>query len=157
MATRPLPTPEASQLLRYLVVGAGNTLFGYGLFVLLTMLLTPTMKYGYLLASLLGNIISITFAFLGYKWFVFKTRGHYLTEWIRCLGVYATSMVLSLATLPFLVALVRRATGLDQKAPYIAGAILLLFSVMFSFLGHRHFSFSPRKPANETFRNCDNP
>jgi putative flippase GtrA len=157
MATRPLATPQASQLLRYLVVGAGNTLFGYGLFVLLTMLLTPTAKYGYLLASLLGNIISITFAFLGYKWFVFKTRGNYLTEWIRCLGVYATSMVLSLAALPFVVALVRRQTGLDQKAPYIAGAIILLFSVMFSFLGHRHFSFNPGKPADETFRNCDNP
>ena len=40
----------------------------------------------------LANLIAITVAFLGYKWFVFRTRGNYLVEWIRCFGVYGSSM-----------------------------------------------------------------
>ena len=145
MTTSVLPSPRSSQFLRYLAVGACNTLFGYGCFALFTMLLTPLIAYGYVLASLLANFLSITFAFLGYKWFVFKTEGNYVKEWVRCLGVYAASMVLSAAVLPFVVAVVRRRTAYDHGAPYIAGAIVLVFSVIFSFFGHRHISFVPSK------------
>ena len=138
-----LPKPRA-QLFRYLAVGACNTLFGYGCFALFTMQLSPLLAYGYVLASLLANFLSITFAFLGYKRFVFKTEGNYLQEWIRCLGVYATSMVLSTAALPVMVALVHRQIG-EHRAPYIAGAIVLVFSAIFSFFGHRHISFNQSK------------
>jgi putative flippase GtrA len=141
MATSVPSKPRSPQLLRYLAVGACNTLFGYGCFALFTMLLSPLMAYGYVLASVLANLLSITFAFLGYKWIVFKTEGNYLKEWVRCLGVYATSMVLSAAALPFVVGAVRRQTGRDHSAPYIAGAIVLVLSVSFSFIGHRRFSF----------------
>src|ERR1700761_1169185 len=68
-------------IFRYLLVGACNTIFGYGCFVLFTVLLDPVFSYGYVFASLLSNLFSITFAFLGYKWLVFKTRGNYLKEW----------------------------------------------------------------------------
>jgi putative flippase GtrA len=136
------PKPHGRQWLRYLTVGACNTLFGYGCFALFTMLLSPLMGYGYIVASLLANLLSITFAFLGYKWFVFKTDGNYLREWIRCLGVYATSIVLSIAALPFVVVIVGRQLGRDQNTPYIAGAIVLVFSIVFSFFGHRRISFA---------------
>jgi putative flippase GtrA len=109
------------------------------------MLLSPLMGYGYIVASLLANLLSITFAFLGYKWFVFKTEGNYLREWIRCLGVYATSIVLSIAALPFVVAIVGRQLGRDHNTPYIAGAIVLVFSIIFSFFGHRRISFATGK------------
>jgi len=129
-------------LARYLAVGACNTIFGYGCFALLTLLLTPILSYGYVVASLLANLFSITFAFFGYKWFVFKTKGNYLKEWIRCVGVYASSMIVSAAALPFMVGIIRRQPGHERSAPYIAGAIVLLFSVVFSFFGHRHISFA---------------
>ena len=129
-------------LSRYLAVGACNTVFGYGCFALFTMLLTSVFSYGYVLASLLANLFSISFAFLGYKWFVFKTKGNYLKEWVRCVGVYASSMILSAAALPFVVGMIRRRPGHDHSAPYIAGAIVLVFSVIFSFFGHRHLSFA---------------
>jgi putative flippase GtrA len=134
--------PRELTLVRYLAVGACNTAFGYGCFALFTALLTPIFAYGYVLASPLANVFSITFAFLGYKWFVFKTKGNYLKEWIRCVGVYAGSMVLSTAALPFVVGIIRRQTHYNRSAPYIAGAIVLVFSVMSSFFGHRHISFA---------------
>jgi putative flippase GtrA len=134
-------------IFRYLAVGACNTIFGYGCFALFTLLLTPVLSYGYVAASILANLFSITFAFLGYKWFVFKTKGNYLKEWIRCLGVYAGGMILSAAALPFVVGVIRRQPGHDRSAPYIAGAIVLVFSIVFSFFGHRHISFADRNQA----------
>src|SRR5271170_3443755 len=98
--------PHGLTLVRYLAVGACNTIFGYGCFALLTLLLTPLLSYGYVLASLLGNLLSISFAFFGYKWFVFKTKGNYLREWIRCVGVYGVSMILSAAALPLVVGII---------------------------------------------------
>ncbi len=139
-------------LIRFVAVGACNTVFGYGCFAFFTMLLMPLVAYGYVVASLLSNLVAITFSFLGYKWFVFKTHGHYLKEWIRCVGVYAGSMLLSAAALPFLVPVVRRQTGNTRAAPYIAGAIVLVFSVIFSFFGHRHFSFGGSKQSPEVVR-----
>ncbi len=142
-AAAPLPGGRgALTWARYLAVGACNTVFGYGCFALFTFLLTPLVAYGYIGASLLANLFAITFAFFGYKWFVFKTKGNYLKEWIRCVGVYAGSMVLSAAALPFVVGIIRRQFGYDRSAPYLAGAIVLVFSVVFSFFGHRHISFA---------------
>src|ERR1035441_8725951 len=103
-------------LLRYLAVGAFNTIFGYGCFALFTLLLTPLLSYGYVLASLIANLVSITFAFFGYKWFVFRTKGNYLKEWIRCVGVYGSSMILSAAALPFVVGVIdRKSTRLNSS------------------------------------------
>src|SRR5580700_7931139 len=89
-AIRVVATPSddkgvrALSLVRFLAVGACNSMFGYGCFAMFTLLLTPLLSYGYVLASLLANLFSITFAFLGYKGFVFKMHGNYLKEWIRC-------------------------------------------------------------------------
>jgi putative flippase GtrA len=123
--------------LRYLAVGAFNTAFGYGLFALLTYLFHGR----YIAASLLANLIAITVAFLGYKWFVFKTKGNYWKEWIRCVGVYSTMMIFTLAALPVLVTLLERIAGHPALAPYIAGALLTGCTVVMSFFGHKRFSF----------------
>ncbi len=66
------------QLGRYLVVGIWNTAFGYATFALFNLLLEGRVPASYMVASLLASVINITVAFLGYKWFVFKTRGNYL-------------------------------------------------------------------------------
>jgi putative flippase GtrA len=137
------------QVLRYLVVGVWNTVFGYGTFALFTALLAPHMPASYMAASLLSSLINITVSFLGYKWFVFKTQGNYLREWARCLLVYSGSIALGLALLPPTVWLVEAATGARRAAPYIAGAVLMAGQVALSFLGHKNFSFKARdaKPA----------
>ncbi len=132
------------QFVRYVVVGAWNTLFGYATFAALTALLAPVIPYSYMAASLLSSVVNITVAFLGYKWFVFKTKGNYLREWARCVVVYSGSIAVSLALLPVLVAIISHATQYKREAPYIAGALLTVVSVVFSFVGHRKFSFRVR-------------
>jgi len=140
--TRHIPP---GQLGRYLLVGAWNTLFGYGTFALFTALLNPIVSHSYIWASLLSSLLNITIAFLGYKWFVFRTKGNYLREWLRCVAVYSGGIVFGLIALPVLVVLIRRNTRFFTQAPYIAGAFLTLFVVLYSFLGHKKFSF--RSPA----------
>src|SRR5208282_6169813 len=92
---------------RYLLVGLWNTLFGYGTFALLTAVLTPIVPYSYMWASLLSSLLNVTVAYLGYKWFVFKTKGNYLREWLRCVAVYSTGIAFGLIALPVLVFLIR--------------------------------------------------
>ena len=133
------------QFTRYLLVGGFNTLFGYGTFALLTWLFRGLGSFGYMLAFVASNLIAISVAFLAYKWFVFRTRGNYLVEWLRCFAVYGGSALIGLAALPILVTISRRIVHKPEQAPYLAGAILTLAAVILSFLGHRNFSFRPKR------------
>jgi len=126
---------------RYLLVGAWNTLFGYGTFALLTAVLNRIVPHSYIWASLLSSLLNITVAYLGYKWFVFRTKGNYLREWIRCIAVYSGGIIFGLIALPLLVALIRHNTRFFAEAPYIAGALLTVVVVVYSFFGHKNFSF----------------
>lgn len=132
-----------TQITRYLLVGAFNTVFGYSLFAVLNHGLQGLGAYSYMLASLVSNLIAITVAFLGYKWFVFKTKGNYLKEWIRCVMIYSSGMLLTLVGLPILVPLLRHVISRRaQAAPYVAAAIMAVVTVIASFLGHKQISFT---------------
>ena len=142
------------QFLRYLLVGLWNTVFGYACFALFTKLLDNVVPQSYLAGSVLSNMVSITVAFLGYKWFVFKTKGNYLREWIRCVGVYSGSIVLGLVLLPVMVLTIRHRFGYQTEAPYIAGALLTGITVILSFFGHKHISFRSSR-SGDTSANQD--
>lgn len=129
------------QFARYLVVGTWNTLFAYGSFAALTAALESVVPQSYILASVLSSVINITVSFLGYKWFVFKSKGNYLREWIRCVGVYSGGIVLGLLLLPIIVLTIRHNFACQREAPYIAGALLAGVTVIMSFFGHKHVSF----------------
>jgi len=132
---------------RYFLVGIWNTVFGYTTYAALTLLLTPHLPYAYILATVLASLLNITVAFLGYKWFIFKTKGNYLREWMRCVLVYSGAIMMGILLLPVLVYAVRHATRFDAAAPYIAGAVLTGLNLVAGFVGHKTFSFqSPQAP-----------
>lgn len=125
---------------RYLAVGVWNTAFGYGLYAALAYVWSG-LRYGYVAASLVSNLIAITVAFVGYKLFVFRTKGEWLREWVRCVGVYSGSIGAGIVLLPVLVEALRRVLPEPGLAPYAGGALLTAATVVASFFGHRHFSF----------------
>lgn len=131
------------QFARYLLVGLWNTAFGYATFAFFTHLLENVVPQSYMLGSVLASFVNITVSFLGYKWFVFKTRGNYLREWFRCVTVYGSNALVGLAILPVLVYTIRHYSHWQREAPYIAGALLTGLTVIVSFFGHKHFSFKP--------------
>jgi putative flippase GtrA len=129
------------QFARYLMVGVWNTLFGYSLYALFTALLMPKLRFGYILASVFSSLISITIAYLGYKFFVFKTHGNYMVEWFRCILVYGSGMLPGLVLLPLVVEGLHYGFKLERSGPYVAGALVMGLTVIYSFFGHKHFSF----------------
>lgn len=169
----------AGQFVRYLCVGAFNTLFGYATFVVSLTLLNAMLPARWLyltvvLASVLSTPFNITVAYLGYKFFVFRTHGNYLREWLRCFAVYGSSMIPGLVALSaltrFLQSTIHRhaarlhlyldaaerhlsghplallryiATG-KAMAGYIAGALVIGVSTVYSFVGHKKITFRPR-------------
>lgn len=137
----PASKKSFTQFARYILVGGFNTVFGYSLFAFLNWSFTGLGSYSYMYAAVLSNFIAITVAFLGYKWFVFRTRGNYLREWVRCMAVYGSSMLIGLVGLPILVPILRHFFGHPERAPYIAGALLTIVTVLFSFFGHKNVSF----------------
>ena len=140
----------SGQFLRYVLVGGWNTVFGYSCFFLMNRWLSTIMPaYSYIAASLVSSPIAITVAFLGYKWFVFRTRGNYLSEWLRTLTIYSGSTIFSALALAPLVGLVRHTTRYQSEAPYIAGALVAIFTVISSFFGHKHFSFRKTSPTTD--------
>ena len=132
------------QLVRYLAVGVWNTLFGYGCYAFLTYLLTGVMPHAYMAAAVLSTVINITVSYLGYKIFVFQTKGNYLREYLRCYVVYGTMSLVNLALLPVLVAVLGQFVTTAEYAPYLAGAILTAGTVVVSFIGHKRYSFAPQ-------------
>ena len=126
---------------RYLVVGLFNSAFGYGTYAGLTALLTPRLPLPYVFAFIIAYFLNVTFSFLTYKWFIFKTGGGYLKEWWRCVVVYGGTNVLAVMLLPLIVYLVRQFTLADRSAPYVGGALEMGAIAVVSFLGHKNFTF----------------
>jgi putative flippase GtrA len=131
-----------AQFRRYLLVGVCNTVFGYATYAAFTALLTPHLPHAYIVASLVAGVLNITEAFLTYKWIVFKTRGNYLREWMKCIVVYSGGTLIGVLLLPIFVFTLRHLTRVDSSAPYIAGAALTGLNIIAGFLGHKNFSFA---------------
>jgi len=155
------------QFVRYILVGMWNTALGYGMFAYFTFLFRNFQMHiaggvsihGYIFASMLSNAIGITVAFFGYKLFVFRTQGNYLKEYIRCCIVYGSAAIPGLFLLPIIKnGIVFAAPArfnaftfnghlftLQQLSPYLAGAIVTFGTIIYSFIGHRKFSFRHHK------------
>jgi putative flippase GtrA len=117
------------QFLRYALVGGWNTVFGYSTYIVFLSLLNHLLPLRLLtltavLAAIISTPLNITVAYLGYKFFVFRTKGKYLVEWVRCFAVYGTSMVPSLLVLAALTRFLQ--TQLDHHHAYLAAALLHL-------------------------------
>jgi putative flippase GtrA len=123
------------QGLRYLLVGAWNTVFGYGLFA--TLQLTLGHHIHYLVLLVVATVVSTLQAFVLYRTWVFEVEGPWLPDLGRFSLVYLGAFLANLVLLPVLV----EAGGLPVLA---AQALVVGGTVIASFLAHRNFSF--RRP-----------
>jgi putative flippase GtrA len=175
----------AGQLLRYLCVGSFNTLFGYVTYVTMLTLLNDMMPAKYLsltvvLASAIVTPVNITVAFLGYKYLVFRTKGNFLREWMKCFAVYGVGWIPGLISLSAFTGILQglfhhysvplhallatvesHLSGAPLRwlqhvangkaaAGYVSGALLIFFATVYSFMGHKHVTFKTKKAADDT-------
>ena len=141
---RVLPSGE---VIRFLMVGGFNTAFSLALYsgcVIVFGRLLPTHGKPLIadIAFIVSTPICITVAFLCYKHFVFRTKGNYLREWLRCFAVYSISFPASLVILPtatkfFLVF----KTLPPNVPPILAGVVNSVVIACYSYFAHKKFSF----------------
>ena len=133
------------QFVRYVSVGVWNTVFGYCSFAaslfLFSHLLPPRFLYlAVVVASLACTPLNITMAYFCYKFFVFRTKGNYLLEWLRCFAVYGLGMLPGLLILSALTRLLQTLLH-THRAPLVgmlhqAEGAVAGHSVLIAILGH---------------------
>jgi len=125
----------ARQEIRYLIAGGWNTFFGTGCFFFFYWLLHAHIHY--MIIAVFTNILAVTMAYVTYKLFVFKTRGNIIREYLKFYSVYSVGIVFGLAALPFCM------EKLHLNA-YLSQTLILAVTIVFSFIGHKRFSFKAR-------------
>lgn len=120
------------QFIAYLVVGGWNTCFGLGVYWLMYRTLGECVHY--LILAIASNVIAITNAFLCYKLIVFRTRGKWLREYVKCWMVYGGGALASMALMWLMVDF----AGLN---PVLSNFIGTAIVVIASYFGHKFFSF----------------
>lgn len=121
------------KLLRYFVVGGGNTLFSYVFTVWFYYLVKNHLHI--VVVGLIANIVCITESFITYKIFVFRSKSSWLREYLRCYVVYGGSAFFGIAGLWILV----NHMGLPF---WLAQGLLMVVSVIASYIGHDKFTFN---------------
>jgi len=115
----------------FLIVGAVNTLFGYLCFA--TFLAILGQRY-YVVALICAYVIAVLFAFVLYRFMVFRVRGHVLSDLWRFSTVYLSSLAVNLVLLPVLV-------EFADLPVLLAQALIVVVTSVMTWLGHKHYSF----------------
>jgi len=128
---------EAPESLRFLVVGAFNTLLGFGAFVLIQFLIGKWI--GEVLVLLLAHLSASSIAFVTHRRITFRVSGNLLIDFVRFQSVYIVPIGINLVVLPLLV----RVAGMNV---YLAQGLITIATVVVSYFGHKYFSFRRKTP-----------
>ncbi|WP_395243741.1 GtrA family protein [Agromyces sp. MMS24-K17] len=121
----------------FLIVGTMNTVIGFAWFALFQA--TVGQLYGYMVTLVCAHVASVLCAFVLYRRFVFRVRGHLFRDLARFWSVYLVSLGINAALLPLLV-------EFAHLEPIIAQALIVFVTTLVSFFGHRDFSFRRPRP-----------
>lgn len=126
------------QRIAFLLVGGTNTVVGALWFILFQHLVEA--RFGYMAVLACAHVASVLCAFVLYRTFVFRVRGHLWRDLGRFELINLGALAFNAAMLPLLV----EVAGLPVLASQL---IIAAVTVVFSWFGHRDFSF--RRPAAE--------
>jgi len=119
--------------LRFLIAGAWNTVFGYFIGLLIYHILYSLLNIVFVL--IISYVVSVTQSFLVYKFFVFKTSGNWLSEYIKCYYLSAVNAIIGIIGVYFLLEKL-------HIAFWIAQGIMLIMTLIFSYLGLKNYIFN---------------
>ena len=128
--------------LRYVIVGVWNTLFNVLLFNLLLLAFGHAL---YLLWFWVAWAISVVQSTVTMKYIAFRRGGRLLPQVGRAYLIYLPAQGLSTAIMWF-------AVGVAHLLPQIAQLITILITTVFSYLGHKYFTFRVPLEVGEVVR-----
>ena len=118
---------------KFIIFGIINTLFGYISGVTIYMLLIEL--FGIIIIGIINNIITITFSFITFKIFVFKTRNNnWIKEYLKCYVVYGIKAIISIFILWGCI-------DIFELNIFISQATAILITVVITYKGHKNFTF----------------
>ena len=118
---------------KFLIVGFLNTIFGYSIGLVNYFLFFELI--GIIGVGILNNINNITFAFIMFKKFVFKTiNTNWFFEYLRSYVVYGVKAVVGIFVLWLFVSIL-------NINIYISQAVAMLVTIFLSYTGHKNFTF----------------
>ena len=120
-----------SRSLRYLLVGSYNAGVGYLIFYLINYALGHILHY--LAILVISYFLSLTHAYVGQRWVVFRSTAQWKSEYFRFLLVNISGMVGNGLLLVIFVEWGFRLM--------VAQGISVIIITVCSYFGHRHFSF----------------
>ena len=129
-----------STKMRFLLIGAWNTAFGYLVFWVLYGLFSRVFSVRYLAytsAQIVGWVIAVANAYGLHRKVTFRSRTTgraAVMEFLRFMQTYVAMFLVGLALLPFLVEIV----GLG---PRVAALVATAIGVVLSYFGHRFITF----------------
>lgn len=125
------------QVFRFLVAGGWNTVFSYLVFSGLYYFFSATCHYMVILTIATG--LGVTNAYICHKFFVFRTEGNYLREYLRFYAVYSVQIIINYIALPILIKL--------GMSAYLAQGLIIGVTTIGTYFGHKHISFRIKKGA----------
>ena len=126
--------------IRFLLVGVWNTLFGFGLFVVLYFLFKKIFKldyFAYTSSQILSTILAIINAYICHKFFTYQSKAKgrkMIFEFFRFTTTYVVVFFLGLIVMPFLVEILK-------LNPIVANLLFNIVVISSSYFGHTYFSF----------------
>lgn len=124
------------EIVRYGLVGAINTAFGYGLFIALQLTLGTVTHY--LVVLVVSNVVSIVEAYVMQRWLVFRFTGGWWARLVRFSTVYLVALGVNVPLLSLLVEVVH--------LPVIpAQGIAIALQAFGTYAAHKLFTFRHRQ------------
>ena len=127
------------QRVAFLLVGAFNTGVGFLLFIVFDVTVGHLVDglanrvVGSLATLACAHVVAVLVAFVMYRTFVFRVRGHIWRDLLRFQAVYLLSTGINAIVLPIFVQL-----GFNRILVQLG---FLVVSVTISYFGHKYFSF----------------
>lgn len=123
---------KREKLLRYLIAGFVNTVFNYLLGLLIYHLFYKDL--GFFFYSFSTSILNVTFNFINYKFFAFKTKNNLFKEYFKyCLSSF-TLIIISMICAFLLLEVIKINIYLTQF-------ILISFCIVLSYFFNKNFVF----------------
>ena len=121
--------------MRFLVAGGMNAVFSYTVSCLLYYTFHEYAHIAIIVSA--SALLAILFSFLTYRLFVFQSKGAFFKELLRCYIVYAWTLAILVCGMWLLV-------DFFNISFWLAQLLLLVFIIIFSYLGHSRFTFADK-------------
>ena len=124
---------QGERPLRFLIAGGLNTLVGLSFYPLL-LWAVPILRVHYMIALGISQIVCLCFAYVTYKFGVFRTRGNVAREFSTFASFYLINYLANWIALPLMV----EAGGVH---PIIGQSVFTLTIIVGSYFWHSKLTF----------------